>query len=122
MIIRHEGVSISSGKRVIGYAVCMDGKNYIFFESGRRVQVKAASIVPTQEGLVDAMATVQIAENVHSLYCLGLSEHMLTELKNHGVRYLEDLLEWGNEDYNKIKGLGPQKIAKIQSKIKELGL
>ena len=84
--------------------------------------MKAASIVPTQEGLVDAMATVQIEENVHSLYCLALSEHMLTELKNHGVRYLEDLLEWGNEDYNKIKGLGPQKIAKIQSKIKELGL
>lgn len=68
------------------------------------------------------MATVRIEENVHSLYCVGLSEQLLGELKKHGARYLEDLLEWGNEDYNKIKGLGPQKIAKIHKKIGEYGL
>lgn len=61
-------------------------------------------------------------DNVHSLYCLGLGEQLLCELKKHGVRYLEDLLEWKDEDYNKVKGLGSQKRAKIQRKLEEYGL
>ena len=38
------------------------------------------------------------------------------------MRYLEDLLEWKDEDYNKIKGLGLQKKIKIQRKLEEYGL
>ena len=34
MIVRHQGVSIASGKNVTGYAVHMDGKSYIFFDNG----------------------------------------------------------------------------------------
>ena len=122
MIVRHQGVSIASGKNVTGYAVHMDGKSYIFFDNGCRIQVKASSIVPVEEGLVDAMELMPVKEGVHSLYCLGLSEQLLCELKKHGVRYLEDLLEWKDEDYNKVKGLGSQKRAKIQRKLEEYGL
>lgn len=122
MIIRHKGVSLVSGKNVTGYAVHMDGKFYIFIDSGCRIQVKASSILPVEEGLIDAMELMPVKEGVHSLYCLGLSEQLLSELKNHGVRYLEDLLEWKDEDYNNIKGLGLQKRAKIQRKLEEYGL
>lgn len=93
MIVRHQGVSIASGKNVTGYAVHMDGKSYIFFDNGCRIQVKASSIIPIEEGLVDAIELMPVNDNVHSLYCLGLGEQLLCELKKHGVRYLEDLLE-----------------------------
>ncbi len=122
MIVRHQGVSIASGKNVTGYAVYMDGKSYIFFDNGCRIQVKASSIIPIEEGLVDAIELMPFNDNVHSLYCLGLGEQLLCELKKHGVRYLEDLLEWKDEDYNKVKGLGSQKRAKIQRKLEEYGL
>ena len=122
MIVRHQGVSIASGKNVTGYAVYMDGKSYIFFDNGCRIQVKASSIIPIEEGLVDAIELMPVNDNVHSLYCLGLGEQLLCELKKHGVRYLEDLLEWKDEDYNKIKGLGLQKKIKIQRKLEEYGL
>ena len=122
MIVRHQGVSIASGKNVTGYAVYMDGKSYIFFDNGCRIQVKASSIIPIEDGLVDAIELMPVNDNVHSLYCLGLGEQLLCELKKHGVRYLEDLLEWKDEDYNKIKGLGLQKKIKIQRKLEEYGL
>lgn len=122
MIVRHQGVSIASRKNVTGYAVYMDGKSYIFFDNGCRIQVKASSIIPIEEGLVDAIELMPVNDNVHSLYCLGLGEQLLCELKKHGVRYLEDLLEWKDEDYNKIKGLGLQKKIKIQRKLEEYGL
>ena len=122
MIVRHQGVYIASGKNVTGYAVYMDGKSYIFFDNGCRIQVKASSIIPIEEGLVDAIELMPVNDNVHSLYCLGLGEQLLCELKKHGVRYLEDLLEWKDEDYNKIKGLGLQKKIKIQRKLEEYGL
>ena len=122
MIVRHQGVYIASGKNVTGYAVYMDGKSYIFFDNGCRIQVKASSIIPIEEGLVDAIELMPFNDNVHSLYCLGLGEQLLCELKKHGVRYLEDLLEWKDEDYNKVKGLGSQKRAKIQRKLEEYGL
>ena len=122
MIIRHKGVSLASGKNVTGYAVHMDGKSYIFFDNGCRIQVKASSIIPIEEGLVDAIELMPFNDNVHSLYCLGLGEQLLCELKKHGVRYLEDLLEWKDEDYNKVKGLGSQKRAKIQRKLEEYGM
>ena len=122
MIVRHQGVSIASGKNVTGYAVYMDGKSYIFFDNGCRIQVKASSIIPIEEGLVDAIELMPVNDNVHSLYCSGLGEQLLCELKKHGVRYLEDLLEWKDEDYNKIKGLGLQKKIKIQRKLEEYGL
>ena len=122
MIVRHQGVSIASGKNVTGYAVHMGGKSYIFFDNGCRIQVKASSIIPIEEGLVDAIELMPFNDNVHSLYCLGLGEQLLCELKKHGVRYLEDLLEWKDEDYNKVKGLGSQKRAKIQRKLEEYGM
>lgn len=59
MIVKHQGVSIVSGKKVTGYAVSLDGKAYIFHENGSRVQVRESTIIPVQDGVVDAMELMQ---------------------------------------------------------------
>lgn len=122
MIVKHQGVSIVSGKKVTGYAVRLDGKAYIFHENGSRVQVRESTIIPVQDGVVDAMELMQDGGDRHSLYCLELSEQMMAELRENGARYLEDLAEWKEEDYRRVRGLGAQKKTRIQEKLKEYGL
>lgn len=111
-----------SGKKVTGYAVSLDGKTYIFRENGSRVQVRESTVVPVHDGVVDAMELMQDSGGRHSLYCLELSEQMMAELRESGVKYLEDLAEWKEEDYQRIRGLGTQKKIKIQGKLKEYGI
>lgn len=119
MIVKHQGVSMVSGKEVTGYAVSLDGKAYIFHENGGRVQVRESIIVPVQDGVVDAMELMQDGGDRHSLYCLELSEQMMAELRENGAKYLEDLAEWKEEDYQRVKGLGVQKRIRIQEKNKD---
>ncbi len=122
MIVKHQGVSIVSGKKVTGYAVSLDGRTYIYHENGSRVQVKESTIVPVQEGVVDAMELMQDNGGMHSLYCLKLSEQMMAELRENGAKYLEDLAGWKEEDYQRVKGLGAQKKIRIQEKLREYGI
>ena len=124
MIIKHEGTALISGKTIVGYAVNMNERYYIFCENGSRTQVRPASVMPLRADLINGQVKMDVAdsEKVHSIYLLKLSECILEKLRSNGVHCLEDLQKWTDAEYKRINGLGLKKQRIIQETLEHYHL
>ncbi len=112
MIVKYRALPLDGGGTVTGYAVCIEGRYYIYQEDGRRIPVEVSSIVPILNDSEKQKEGYQ--KDRHPLCCLGLSEYIINNIGFSGVKYLEELESWTDTDYDKVRGVGPMKKKQIK--------
>lgn len=93
MILLHSGMTEAAGRTVIGYAVREKGKLFIVLKVGTREAVRLETVMPYK-------ALHRIEDYVN------LPDRIMDEFHSRGVYYLEDLDQWKDEEFDKIKGIG----------------
>lgn len=93
MVLLHSGVSEETGRTVIGYVVREKGQFFIVMKDGNREVVRLETVMPYKA--------------FHSIEdYVNLPGSVVEEFHSRGVYYLEDLAQWKEEEFDKIKGIG----------------
>lgn len=93
MVLLHSGMTEDTGRTVIGYAVREKGKLFIVLADGTKEAVRLDTVIPYKA--------------LHSIEdYVNLPEKVIEEFHSRNAYYLEDLNQWKDEDFDKIKGIG----------------
>lgn len=93
MLLLHSAVSEETGRTVIGYAVKEKGKYFIIMKDGTREVVRMETFMPYEE--------------LHRIEdYVNLPEQVINGFHSRNAFYLEDLSQWKDEDYDKVRGIG----------------
>ena len=93
MVLLHRGITEDTGRTVIGYAVREKGKLFIVLKDGTREAVRLDTVMPYKA--------------LHSIEdYVNLPEHVIDEFHSRNAYYLEDLSQWKDEEFDKVRGIG----------------
>lgn len=129
MILKHTGLSKKNRKYVIGYAVRYEDNCYIIDDKGIHTAVIGETVRVYTDGTnIEAPVTCRkdYGEPSHLEGMHRLEEYFrpgcLLGLQSQGARYLEDLQDWTDKDYEKVRNIGVVKKKRIKDLLVQMGL
>lgn len=84
--------------------------------------MKASSVTPLASDMEGKTRPRPEREKEHPLCCLNLSRIIMLDMRREGVLCLEDLEDWTDQDFKRIRGLGHVKIKNIREILKRYGI
>lgn len=125
----HTGLSANKRNYVIGYAVKIGDSYFIVDSQGIHTEVIKNTIKVYTEG-TNIQEPIECREDygeaghlkhMHSLKeCLNESEY--SNFKEYGAYYLEDLQNWTDKDYARVRNVGRVKRRRIKNLLEGAGL
>lgn len=93
MVLLHSGVSEDTGRIVTGYIVREKGQFFIVMKDGNREAVRMETVMP-----------YKVFHSIEDY--VNLPGKVIEEFHGKGTYYLEDLAQWKEGEFDKIKGIG----------------
>lgn len=107
MIVLHSGVSEATGGIVVGYAVREKKELFIVQKDGIREAVRLETVMP-----------YKVFHSIEDY--INLPEQILKEFHSRNAYYLEDLNQWKDDEFDKIRGIGKFRKDGIQKVIQNV--
>lgn len=129
MILLHTGCSAQNGNYVIGYAVKLGKSYFIVDRQGLYTEVDESTVKVYTDGTniqfsIDCREDYGEPSHIEHMHSLKeyLSKHEVISYEQYGVCYLEDLQDWTDKDYNKVRNVGSVKRLRMKKLLEETGL
>lgn len=130
MIILHQGITIDTQEKAVGYVV-VEGECFFIHDVRDGEKKQVAFVEPWLKGTnVEEISIVRedygTAKQVGNWHYISdyfkMSAYMLREFHAAGAYYMEDIQGWGDYEYRHIYGFGEKSQQKMQIALLELGL
>lgn len=129
MILLHTGMSAQNGNYVIGYALKLGKSYFIVDHHGLHTEVIKSTVRVYTDGTniqfpIDCREDYGEPSHIEHMHSLKdyLTEYEAIDFEQQGAYYLEDLQDWTDKDYNKVRNVGPVKKRRMKKLLEETGL